>query len=75
LVAIDDTFGQIPLQKIMAFVIGNFSQKTLPYGFFAPISSMTKVPFWTSHFGPDCFDKVFLVGFFFIGFFLPCFFY
>jgi hypothetical protein len=45
-------------------LIGNFGQKTPPYGFIAPMSNLTKVPFWTSRFGPDHFDWVLLVGLF-----------
>jgi hypothetical protein len=40
-----------------------FWLKKPPYGFFAPMSNLTKVPFWTSRFGLDYFDWVFWVGF------------
>ncbi len=32
---------------------------------FAPMSNLTKVPFWTSRFGPNHFEMVFLVGLFY----------
>jgi hypothetical protein len=41
-----------------------FWSKKPPIWFFAPMSNLTKVPFWTSHFGPNYFDWVFLVDFF-----------
>jgi len=40
----------------MVLLIGNFGQKNPPYGVFAPMSDLTKVPFWTSQFGPNRFD-------------------
>jgi hypothetical protein len=43
-------------QEILIFLTRNFSEKNPPYGFFAPMSNLTKVPFWTSGFGPDHFD-------------------
>ncbi len=46
----------IPLQEIIVFFIKNFNKKKPPYGFFAPMSNLTKMPFWTSQFGPDYFD-------------------
>ncbi len=30
--------------------------KTTLYGFFAPMSNLTKVPFWKNHFGPNNFE-------------------
>jgi hypothetical protein len=42
-------------QEILVFFIENFSKKN-PYGFFAPMSNLTKMPFWTSKFGPNHFD-------------------
>jgi hypothetical protein len=52
------------LQEITIFLTNNFDQKNLPHGFFAPMSNLTKVPFWKSRFGPNRSDYVFLVGFF-----------
>jgi hypothetical protein len=52
------------LQEIPAFFTKNFGPKNPPYGFFAPMFNLTKVPFWTSQFGVDHFDQVFLVGIF-----------
>jgi hypothetical protein len=43
-------------QKIMIFLIENFGQKNPPYGFFAPMSNLTKVPFWKYQFGLNYFD-------------------
>ncbi len=40
--------GGGPLREILTFLTGNFGQKNLPYGFFAPMSNLTKVPFWTN---------------------------
>jgi hypothetical protein len=40
----------------MVFLTENFGKKTPPYGFFAAMPNLTKVPFWTSQFGPDHFD-------------------
>jgi hypothetical protein len=51
------------LQEITTFLTGNFNKKNPSYGFFAPMSNLTKVPFWTSYFGFDNFDCFFLVGF------------
>jgi hypothetical protein len=51
-------------KKSQLFLIGNFGKKTSPYGFFAPMSNLTKVPFWTSQFGLDHFDLGFLVSLF-----------
>jgi hypothetical protein len=48
----------------MAFWMKNFNKKNPPYGFFALMSNLTKVPFWTNRFKFDCFDWVFLVGVF-----------
>jgi hypothetical protein len=42
-----------PLQETTTFLIENFGKKPPPYGFFAPTPNLTKVPFWTSQFGPD----------------------
>ncbi len=44
------------LQEITIFLTKNFDQENPPYGFLAPMSNLTKVPFWTSRFGPDRFD-------------------
>jgi hypothetical protein len=44
------------LQEITIFLTENFNQTNPPYGFFAPMSNLTKVPFWTSQFGPNYFD-------------------
>jgi hypothetical protein len=44
------------LQEITIFCTMNFDLKKTPYGFFAAISNLTKVPFLTSGFGPDYFD-------------------
>jgi hypothetical protein len=60
----------LTLQEILAFLTGNFDKKIIPYDFFAPMSNLTKVWFWTSQFGLDHFVLVF-----FIGLFLPSFFY
>jgi hypothetical protein len=54
----------MPLQEIMAFFTKNFGLKNPSYDFFGLMSNLTKVPFWTSHFGPNHFDQDFLVGFF-----------
>jgi len=51
------------LQEILVFLIENFSKKP-PYGFFGPMSNLTKMPFWTNQFGLDHFDWIFLVGLF-----------
>ncbi len=48
--------GVSSLQEIQVVLTRNFSQKPPPYGFFAPMSNLTKVPFWTCRFGPDHFD-------------------
>ncbi len=58
----------LPLQEIPTFFTKSFGKNNPRYGFFAPMSNLTKMPFWTSWFGPKHFDKVFLVGFF-TGFF------
>jgi hypothetical protein len=47
------------LQEITTFLTRNFGQKNPPYGFFSPMSNLTKMPFWTSQFGPSHFDWVF----------------
>jgi hypothetical protein len=44
------------LQEIMTFFTKNFNKKNPLYGFFAPMSNLTKVPFWTSSFGLNRFD-------------------
>jgi hypothetical protein len=41
----------------------NFDKKSPPYGFFAPMSNMTKVSFWISYFGLNHFDWVYLLVF------------
>jgi hypothetical protein len=56
------------LQEITASFTKNFNKKKPPYGFFALMSNLTKMPFWTSQFGLDRFDYVFLVVFFLLGF-------
>jgi hypothetical protein len=43
------------LQEIIVCFTRNFGQKTPPYGFFASMSNLTKMPFWTSQFGPNHF--------------------
>jgi len=48
--------GVCALQEILAFLTQNFSKKNPPYGFFAPMSNLTKVPFWKGRFGLDHFD-------------------
>jgi len=53
----------------MTYLTGSFNKKSPPYGSFAPMSNLTKIAFWISHFGPIHFDWVFLVGFF-TGFFI-----
>jgi hypothetical protein len=40
----------------MTFLIGKFGKKTRPHDVFALIFNLTKVPFWTSHFGHNHFD-------------------
>jgi hypothetical protein len=47
------------LQEITTFFTKNFGPKNPPYGFFAPMSNLTKVPLWTNHFGFDHFDCIF----------------
>jgi len=54
----------VHLKKSWFFQPRILVKKHPPYGFFAPMSNLTKVPFWTSQFGPNHFDKIFLVGFF-----------
>jgi hypothetical protein len=44
------------LQEITTFSTENFKYKKPPYDFFAPMSNLTKVPFWTRNFGLDHFD-------------------
>ncbi len=44
------------LQEITICLIDNFGQKNLPHGFLAPMSNLTKMPLWTSRFGPNRFD-------------------
>jgi hypothetical protein len=46
----------ISLQEIMGFLIGILVKKNPPYDFFAPMSNLTKVPFWTIQFGPNRLD-------------------
>jgi hypothetical protein len=46
----------ITLQKIMVFLTENFGLKKKPYGFLAPMSNLTKVPFWTNQFKHKHFD-------------------
>jgi hypothetical protein len=53
------------MQEILAFLTENFDKKKPPYGFFAPMSNLTKVPFWTGQFRPNHFDRVFFVGLFY----------
>jgi hypothetical protein len=38
------------------FFIEKFGQKNPPYGLFAPMSNLTKVPYWTSQLKLDHFD-------------------
>jgi hypothetical protein len=52
-----------PLQEITIFLIGKFGQKYPSYDLFAPISNLTKVPFWTSHFKLGHFDRSFWLVF------------
>jgi hypothetical protein len=49
-------FKNISLQEIMAFMTENFGQKKPPYNLFAPMSNLTKMPFWTNQFGFNRFD-------------------
>jgi hypothetical protein len=42
-------------KKSRFLLLGILVKKT-PIWFFAPMSNLTKVPFWISQFGPDCFD-------------------
>jgi hypothetical protein len=50
-------------KKTWFFLPRTLVKKNPPYGFFVPMSNLTKMPFWISYFGPDNFDWVFLVGF------------
>jgi hypothetical protein len=44
------------LQEIMTFFTKDFNQKSLPYGFFTPMSNLTNMSFWTSQFRLNHFD-------------------
>jgi len=54
----------MPLQETTTFFIRDFSQKNLAYDFFAFMSNLTKLPFWTSQFGSNHLTRSFWLVFF-----------
>jgi hypothetical protein len=52
-----------PLQEIKKILIEKFGKKYPSYDLFVPMSKLTKVPFWTSHFKFGHFDWSFWLVF------------